>query len=134
MSFEQELDQGLDLILAKMTQVTNAAILSTTDAIIDDTPVATGALKGSWTASADTPAVQPTPREDPTGTLPKLEMAKVLYTRDVAKSEGEVYLSNGQSYAGEIEFEGKSHIKAPEGMVRKNLAAWETTVNRLAGV
>lgn len=85
-------------------------------AIIMDTPVDTGALRGSWRTTVGSPSTDDTPRIDKDG------------PRTIAEAEanqGEmndtIYFVNKMPYAMDIEF-GGSPKKAPEGMLRKNLA------------
>lgn len=85
-------------------------------AVIMDTPVDTGALRGSWRTTVGSPSTDDTPRIDKDG------------HRTIAEAEanqGEmndtIYFVNKMPYAMDIEF-GGSRKKAPEGMLRKNLA------------
>ena len=44
---------------------------------------------------------------------------------------GDAYsLANGQDYAREIEYEGRSRIKAPRGMLRVSVAEWQSIVTQ----
>lgn len=102
----------------------NGAIESLCGKIIDDTPVLTGALRGSWRTSVDEPNYDSTPRIDPSGNEPKEELSDVL---SKVKDE-DVCFTNSLPYSESIEFDGHSQ-KAPEGMVRKNLALWPSLVS-----
>lgn len=85
-------------------------------AVIMDTPVDTGALRGSWRTTVGAPSTDESERKDKTG-----EVA----IQEARKNQGEmndtIYFVNKMPYAMDIEF-GGSPKKAPEGMVRKNLA------------
>lgn len=105
--------------LAYMIGIRKKAIQACCDAIIDGTPVRTGALRGSWRSSEGSPLFDSTPRIDPSGAEPKEELSDVLQK---ITSE-DVCFTNSLPYSESIEFDGHSQ-KAPEGMVRKNLVRW----------
>lgn len=83
-------------------------------AIIKDTPVDTGALRGSWRTTTGEPSTDESIRIS--------ESEAIAETRE---NQGEmndtVYFINKMPYAMKIEY-GGSPGKAAEGMVRKNLA------------
>lgn len=90
-------------------------------AVVLDTPVLEGTLRGNWQLTKGTPAngtVDGT--SDP---MPDIEAA----LRSFRLGET-VYLTNNLPYAYPIEFYGWSHTKAPQGMVRKNVLR----LNRIA--
>ena len=98
------------------------------DAIISDTPVDTGALKGSWRTSEDGGFItSDNPRIDGTGEIPKSEARNVFRTTQLNTN---VYLTNGMHYSEEIEFGGHSSVKAPNGMVNINIQRWPGIVTR----
>lgn len=88
-------------------------------AVIMDTPVLDGRLRGDWQTTTDTPASGENGRADKEGGATLAEMESI-----VAAIQGGSYtlLTNNMPYAYRIEFEGYSKTKAPEGMVRKNEA------------
>jgi len=81
-------------------------------AIIDDTPVVTGLLKGNWQATSISPASGKLDRTTPASPRPAVNASQWGQT---------VYLANNLPYARRIEY-GYSKVKAPQGMVRKNIA------------
>ena len=85
-------------------------------AVIMDTPVDTGALRGSWRTTVGAPSTDESERIDKSGNAP---------TKEARENQGEmndtVYFVNKMPYAMKIEY-GGSPGKAAEGMVRKNLA------------
>lgn len=113
MSFGDGLRVSGKTILANMLTARRQLILGVGGAIIDGTPVKTGALKGSWYTTLDTPSGDATPRLDSTGEAPKAELAstQIDLTTDV-------FLTNNLDYAEAIEY-GHSQ-QAPAGMVRVN--------------
>lgn len=94
-------------------------------AVILDTPVLTGRLRGNWQTSVRTPASGELDRVDENGSKALAEMKEGLGQGDVA-----VYLVNNLPYAARIEFEGWSHTKAPEGMVRRNVVRIDGLVKK----
>lgn len=115
MSLQTDLTEARRAILAEMTAKRKAIIVGVGEAIIDDTPVRTGALKGSWQTTLGAPAATDGLRLDPEGEAPKQELANAK-----VDLEADVYLTNNLNYAERIEF-GYSP-KAPAGMVRVNIA------------
>jgi len=103
-----------------MGKLHKAIILELFASVILDTPVLEGRLRGNWIISSESPASGQFDIIDPTGekTTKKVEdfVAKLDNLEDF-----EVYLTNNLPYAYRIEYDGWSHTKAPEGMVRKNL-------------
>ncbi|MDB9741458.1 hypothetical protein OAB00_01245 [Akkermansiaceae bacterium] len=105
-----------------------AIILELFTSVILDTPVGTsdpsrsyvgGRLRGNWIISSDEPANGTFDVIDPDGTktTKKVEdfVSKIDFKKDVS-----LFLTNNLPYAYRIEYDGWSHTKAPEGMVRKN--------------
>ena len=121
MSFESDMDAAIAGVLRDMRVARNSAVKQVSEAIIDDTPVLTGDLRGSWHTSVDSDPIGEL-RQDPTGAAPKQELAKAL---EAASLDQQVVFANRLPYSEVIEYDGHSR-KAPEGMVRKNLARWPT--------
>jgi hypothetical protein len=100
-------------------------MISLFKAVIRDTPVGTsdpkrsytgGRLRGAWIFSTDAPRLEKRVNfADPT------ERVVSGVQSQVDEKDGKVFLSNPMEYAARIEYDGHSHTKAPEGMVRKNL-------------
>jgi hypothetical protein len=86
--------------------------------VVNNTPVATGLLRGNWQATIDAPATGTIEREDKSG------QATIQAAMPAIKQmTGRVFwLSNNLPYAYRIEYEGHSSIKAPAGMVRVSIA------------
>lgn len=108
-----------------MSRLKRAVMIKLFSAVIKDTPVGTsdpkrhytgGRLRGNWTFTVGTP--ERTRRvnfSDPTPRVTEGVESKVN------EQDGKVFLTNNMPYAGRIEYDGWSHTKAPEGMVRRNL-------------
>ena len=118
MSFSDDMSAAKADLLSGMAAARNAAIVAMTDRIIDDTPVLTGALRGSWHTAVNEPVYVTEPTVDPTGMSSKAEVQANLGGLD-----DDVFFTNALPYSEVIEYDGHSS-KAPEGMVRKNLAMW----------
>lgn len=101
----------------KVEQTRRAICIKLFSSVILDTPVDTGRLRGNWQTSVENPASQEIERLDPQGVAALQEMKENLGDGEVT-----VYFVNHLPYAARIEYEGWSHTKAPEGMVRKNVA------------
>ena len=86
--------------------------------VIKDTPVLEGRLRGNWFPSNGNPSDKKDEDATQNASLPRVEE----FILDFDGSEDfEVFLTNNLPYAARIEYDGHSSIKAPEGMVRKNL-------------
>lgn len=92
-------------------------------AIIEDTPVLTGRLRGNWQTTIRSPALDELPIRD--GSAAMDDVAKVA---GEAKGDDTIIFRNNLPYAARIEFEGWSHTKAPQGMVRKNVLLFQQNV------
>lgn len=96
--------------------------------IVRQTPVDTGVLRNNWFATIGTRSTETTEDEDKAGagTLSRIE--DVL---DSAEWSSTVYLTNNLDYSIPIEYDGWS-AQAPQGMVRVNVARWDTIVKNNA--
>jgi|TARA_R110000868_G_scaffold61150_2_gene185951 hypothetical protein len=83
--------------------------------VINETPVDTGSLTSSWLCTVGTPAVGVI--NSTAGTFATFASEFIMYEAVPAKAGEVVYLTNNQPYVGEIENEGKSWAKSPNGMV-----------------
>jgi hypothetical protein len=91
--------------------------------VIQRTPVDTGRLKGNWQVSVGAPADGTLTTTDKSGSKTVVAMAA-----GIGGWGSTSYLTNNLPYAHRIEFDGWSHTKAPEGMVRVSLARIEAIV------
>lgn len=92
--------------------------------VIKDTPVLEGRLRGNWFPSKGKPSDKKDGgfRGDEAAATAKSMQRVEEFVLDFDGSEDfEVFLTNNLPYAARIEYDGHSSIKAPEGMVRKNL-------------
>ena len=88
-------------------------------AVIMDTPVLTGRLRGNWQTSINSPLTEPIERNDLTGAEAIKDVKRMVAQ---SRPTDVMYLRNNLPYAYRIEYEGWSKDKAPEGMVRRNVA------------
>jgi hypothetical protein len=85
--------------------------------VIQRTPVDTGRLKGNWQTSVGSPVKTTITRTDPSGGT---AISEALMNGGGFGSV--TYMTNNLPYASRIEYDGWSHTKAPEGMVRVSFA------------
>lgn len=95
-------------------------------AVIMDTPVDEGRLRGDWQTTSGEPAASQSGRIDESGAATVAAMEAVV---QAIKGGNVTVLTNNMPYAYRIEFDGWSHTKAPEGMVRKNVARFKRLLN-----
>lgn len=102
---------------------------ATLNGVISDTPVLDGLLRGAWITTENTPSSSPVNRVDKSGALAQGEMLSVLI--GTKGKDCVLYFVNNMPYAHRIEFDGYSQ-KAPQGMVRRNIARVNSIVARIA--
>lgn len=109
----------------KIERVRRGVVLKLFTAVVMDTPVLTGRLRGNWRVSEGQPVLDTLDRVDPAGGAVLAEVGAT-----VVKSKGDttLFLSNSLPYAQRIEYDGWSHTKAPEGMVRRNVARFNNLI------
>lgn len=118
MSFDSEFDAALRKSVNYLRKARNAETVALGSKIIDDTPVLTGALKGSWRSAPLAPDMTTEPRVDAEGTIPKAELANAV---ERWPDEGSLFMTNTLRYSEGVEFDGWS-TQRPGGMVRVNIA------------
>lgn len=89
-------------------------------AVIDDTPVKTGALRGGWQIVKAGQALMSDTPLDPTGAETKAILIRKIRYLPI-HMDWDIYFGNGKPYASRIEYEGYSK-QAPNGMLRRNIA------------
>lgn len=127
MSFASDLQAYADSIDRTLDQTYRAVVIELFTSTIMDTPVLDGYLRGAWVLSEGEPDLKPMKRADKTGSI-----ATGVVRNYSGKVGGSVYLTNSLPYAYRVEFEGWSHTKAPEGMMRKNFARVQGIVRKAA--
>lgn len=119
--------QALDNLAELPEQLVRGTLIGLSSRIIDETPVDTGRLRGNWQASFDAAKTSKLQRTQTTlGSGPATEEAEQTIGR---YQPGQTfYLTNNLPYAAVIEF-GGSKVKAPQGMLRKNVAMYQARIN-----
>jgi len=120
MSFALNVAEWVKGTKKETARLHKAIILELFSSVILDTPVLDGRLRGNWIISSDTPENGTIEIEDPSGSVTVGKANTFLATLDPER-DFNVFLANNLPYAYRIEYDGWSHTKAPEGMVRKNL-------------
>ena len=138
MSFEGDIIKFTNKSVAEADKIRRGVILKLFSAVIDDTPVDTGRLRGNWQTSVNEPKENELAQTDRGGNRAKAKIANNL-----GKFGDTVYFSNNLAYAKVAEYgewdgptdkvtgDGFSK-KAPAGMVRKNAIRFQTILKRLA--
>lgn len=127
MSNEQELKKIYNIVLDRGEQAVRAVALQLFSAIIVDTPVDTGRLRGNWQCTIGSAANGELNAKDKTGGATVSAMEKVVNT---AKGEKgfDLFLTNNLPYAESIE---NGHSKQrPYGMVKVNITKFGLLVEK----
>lgn len=98
--------------------ITRTATLELFTSVVMDTPVDTGRAAGNWLITTGNPSTLVLDRVDPS----YQQVTREIMEGTPAGGGQVTYLSNNLPYIARIEYEGWSHTKAPEGMVRKNFS------------
>lgn len=99
--------------------VKRAVAIALFNSIVLDTPVLSGRLRGNWRFSLNGADKTVNDDKDPSGSTAFNLMTTKFST---SKGDDELNATNSLPYAHRIEYDGWSHTKSPEGMVRKNVA------------
>lgn len=126
MSFSLDLQRFADKAAANVERTRRAIVLDLFGSVIKDTPVLTGRLRGNWQTSVGSPALAELPLRPGAAATAELMAA----AGQLKQTDAPIFLRNNLPYAGRIEFDGWSHTKAPEGMVRKNVARIQRIVSK----
>lgn len=105
--------------MEEIERLNKAVILELFTSVILDTPVLEGRLRGNWLITSGNPASGTSEVTDPSGSKTVADVQAFISSLN-GKKDFDVYLTNNLPYAYRIEYDGWSHTKAPEGMVREN--------------
>lgn len=119
-AFGQAVDRFRLTAMQRADKVRKAVSKQFLSAVIRDTPVDTGRLRANWTTTVGAPSSAFTEEGFVSGFTP-IDNAMMLVV-DNSRFGDTVFMVNNTPYAHGIEYDGVSHTKAPEGMVRKNLS------------
>lgn len=139
MSFEQDITRIANKLEASVEKVARGTFISLFTAVIRDTPVGNpddwkskrppfpgyvgGRLRNNWQTSEGTPATGTIKKADKTASRARADVVNTI------KRPGIYYLTNNMPYAGPVE-RGHSKIKAPRGMMRKNVRRLKSYLRR----
>lgn len=126
MSFAQQVGNFNAGALRQAENIRRELCLRLFGAVIVDTPVLTGRLRGGWQTSTGQPSRQQIERIDTGGDTVLAEASNNL--GNGLHADVSVFFVNNLPYARRIEFDGHSSVKAPAGMVRKNVARFDSLV------
>ena len=121
MSFSLSIGRWVKKTTAAQDTVRRAVILKLFTSVIRDTPVDTGRLRAAWRTSVGSPDLSQPPDGLPSYNTGEA-VAQVKSAAESSTNNDVVILSNSLPYVSRIEYEGWSHTKAPQGMVRRNVA------------
>jgi len=125
MTYKQDM-HNYTINLGKQTdEVVRGTLFDLSSAIIKDTPVDTGRLRGNWMASVNKRHNRTTKRTDSTGNSTIGQISQDIQLMGLGHT---FYLMNNLPYAERIEY-GYSG-QAPQGMVRKNIARLQSMLDR----
>ena len=128
MNFAKAVKVWTDKTSGNIEKIRRAVILSLFKSVIEDTPVLEGRLRGDWQITMDNPASGEVNVIDPSGNKTVRNVAS--FVQKLPPGERDVYLTNNLPYAYRIEYEGHSSVKAPQGMVRKNIVRISDNIRR----
>lgn len=110
-------------------RVRGATAIKLFNAIVLDTPVLSGRLRANWRLSLNQPDYSTTENTDKNGAM---AFALISDTVDSASLDDTIIMCNSLPYVKRIEYEGWSSVKAPAGMVRKNVTRFKRLVEQQA--
>jgi hypothetical protein len=116
MSFSADLRRFNRKTKDSLDRTRRIVIIKLFSAVIKDTPVLSGRLRGNWQTTINSPATGVIGIRDEAAAIAEVQ-------RMAAQSKGSdvVILRNNLPYAYRIEFDGWSKVKAPQGMMRRNV-------------
>lgn len=114
------IEQISSFAMNQVDMIIKKVVIDLCSDIISDTPVDTGRLKNNWYPSKNTPSKETTEETKHESTA-----RMTNFVNGELKLGDTFYLTNNMPYAYRIEFEGYSKVKAPQGMVRRNVQKWE---------
>ena len=95
------------------------ALILAAQGVVMNSPVDTGRLRSSWGFGVGSPSDGPTTITDKSGAQTLNRIASAIRGQDAGPK---FYITTALPYAKRIEYEGWSHTKAPQGMIRITIA------------
>lgn len=124
MSFSAQLSRFSRKTTDGLDRIRRIVIIKLFSAVIQDTPVLSGRLRGNWQTSIGSPVTSVIGVRDMGAAV-----AEVQSKAQQSQLTDTVFLRNNLPYAYRIEFDGWSHTKAPQGMMRRNVARFQRILN-----
>lgn len=125
MSFSTDLEEFKQRVLEQYKQVYRMSVFDLFSSIIVETPVDKGVLRNNWFAEIGSPNFSKVLDE----TTTEAEVISRMQTKvNGIQISDTTFFTNNMPYAERIEFDGWSG-KAPQGMVRVNVARWDAIVD-----
>lgn len=106
--------------MQKAAAETKQRLYGFTTAVVEDTPVKDGGLRGGWQIQKSPDLIQDNLPNDPSGEATKARLFTRIRHLPIHQ-DWTLYFGNGKPYTQKIEYEGYSR-QAPNGMLRKNLS------------
>jgi hypothetical protein len=122
MSFSDYVRRRTKQVEGQAEELARGTFVALMTAVVRDTPVDTGRLRGNWQCSQDSSAEGVLDRKGEAGPIGEIH-AKI-------QAPGVYWLTNNLPYAHRIEFDGWSHTKAPAGMLRINVRRFKSILRR----
>lgn len=122
MSFSDYVRRRTREVEGQAEELARGTFIALMTAVVRDTPVDTGRLRGNWQCTINEPASGIVDRKGESG--PIGEIHATIKAPDV------YWLTNNLPYAHRIEFDGWSHTKAPAGMLRINVRRFKSILRR----
>ena len=126
MTLERQIKKALALVIDASEKTIRATAIKLFGAIAEDTPVDTGRLRGNWMAQLNSPSTRERKGVVTAGIAERVADSAIA-SFDLGDS---IFISNNLPYAKIIE-EGNSRIR-PHGMVRRNVAAFDSELRKQA--
>lgn len=124
MSFAGDIARFNTKVQNEFVEVKKRAAFGLFSAIVMDTPVDKGVLRNNWQMQFNSSADNTLTEGDMSGSG---VLSRLKVNLEGADPINSIYFTNNLSYARPIEYDGWSG-KAPEGMLRVNLARWSQIV------
>lgn len=127
MALDRDFKKANKLIIDASESIIKATAIKLFSAIVDDTPVDTGRLRGNWQTTLGSPTQITLTTLDKTGRIAKTQITNIT---NKLKINGGVFLTNNLPYADVIE-NGNSRIRG-HFMVQRAVVSFSTELNKQA--
>lgn len=118
-SFRDQFDKATLKAMQAVSKEAKARLMGFVGAVVDDTPVLSGKLKGSWQIVKTGAKFLEDLPPDPSGIATKQRLLQKIRYLPI-HMDWQILFGTPVPYAHKIEYEGWSK-QAPSGMVRKNI-------------